>query len=137
MVLCAIRSIFSSHSVIRAIDISGRRNNWPASGMFCSITADRSPKKEAAFNWFTWWLPPRSRHLPEVRDDCGLSRRYKASTSLPPRKCVSSSDSLLTGINLLLSLVVPLDFANQVIGDGHRIFWLPSSMRCMYGFSVS
>ena len=40
-----------------------------------SITADRSPKNDAALSWFTWWLPPNIRHLPSVRLEDGFSRR--------------------------------------------------------------
>ena len=46
---------------------------------------------------------------------------YIDSISLPALKWQSSSDSFVTGINLLLLLVVPDDFANQFIFPGQRI----------------
>ena len=52
-------------------------------------------------------------------------------------KCVSVRLSSLTGINLLLSDVVPLLFANHVTGVFQRIFSSPFIMRKMYCFISS
>src|SRR5476651_1484079 len=100
-------------------------------GRFFIITALKSPKKVSGVKPLGWWLPPKVKALPVNIWVSGRLLQYRVNISLPPLKWHSANDSSLTGINLLLSLVVPDDLANHLISDAHKIFCSPLSIRSM------